>query len=211
MLLCLIYCLGCVNFNTNTRPTENRKEYENVASWSACSDLCRARTDCQFWTWCNENMGAWALKCITMSNIPTIRNENNIVSGGRNCAGEHLPFPFVFRKTLKIILHKGSQSGDQAAVQSWQYTKLESNRFSNSDYDYTVYSYRDGQVSKSRSLNEGMIFISMFPWCFMLVVSSVTLNIFEIRVCCFQSFCLHQHTPGASVRTILVFVMGDLT
>ena len=87
MLLCLIYCLGCVNFNTNTRPTENRKEYENVASWSACSDLCRARTDCQFWTWCNENMGAWAFKCITMTNIPTTRTESNIISGGRNCAG----------------------------------------------------------------------------------------------------------------------------
>ena len=90
MLLCLIYCLGCVNFNTNTytEPNDNRKTNENVASWSACSDLCRARTECQFWTWVDENGSAdWALKCITMSNIPITYTNNNIVSGGRECRG----------------------------------------------------------------------------------------------------------------------------
>ena len=81
-------CPGmCPYMDTNTSPHENGETTDNVASWSACSDLCRARTDCQFWTWCNENMGAWAFKCITMTNIPTTRTESNIISGGRNCAG----------------------------------------------------------------------------------------------------------------------------
>ena len=103
MLLCLIYCLGCVNFNTNTRPTENRFEYENVASWSACSDLCRARTDvdCQFWTWIDENgPAAYALQCITMSNIPNARTEPNIVSGGREC-GASAGRPAIIQEFLQ--------------------------------------------------------------------------------------------------------------
>ena len=103
MLLCLIYCLGCVNFNTNTKPTENRNETANVASWSACSDLCRARTDqhCQFWTWVDKNGPAgWALKCITMTNIPDTWSQPNIVSGGREC-GASAGRPTIIQEFLQ--------------------------------------------------------------------------------------------------------------
>ena len=84
-----MYCLGCVNFNTNTDAHEDPNITENVASWSACSDLCRARTDvdCQFWTWVDENGGEYALQCITMTNKPETYSQNNIVSGERECGG----------------------------------------------------------------------------------------------------------------------------
>ena len=77
--------------DTNTRDRENAIETPNVKSLSGCSDICKERADCQFWTWVDENGPAdYALQCITMTNIPETISQPNIVSGGRDCGGRQL-------------------------------------------------------------------------------------------------------------------------
>ena len=87
-----MFCLGgdCPSFGVPLYPYVDAELTDNVKSWSACSNLCRFRRACQFWTWVDENGGDWgpdwAIKCITMTNIPNVTmTENNGVSGGRDC------------------------------------------------------------------------------------------------------------------------------
>ena len=83
-----MFCLGgdCPSFGVHYQPHVDAEITYNVKSWSACSNLCRFRRACQFWSWVDENGGRWAFKCTTMTNIPNITmTENNIVSGGRDC------------------------------------------------------------------------------------------------------------------------------
>merc|ERR1712079_615867 len=76
----------CPSFGVHYQPHVDPEITYNVKSWSACSNLCRFRRACQFWSWVDENGGRWAFKCTTMTNIPNITmTENNFVSGGRDC------------------------------------------------------------------------------------------------------------------------------
>ena len=144
-----MYCLGCVNFNTNTDAHEDPNIAENVASWSACSDLCRARTDvdCQFWTWVDENGPAgWALRCITMSNIPTTRPANNIVSGGRECEG------IAGRPTIIQEFIQKQSTHKLAVSHNYNYNYYNRNRNSNYNYynSYYKYNYNHNNHSSDR-------------------------------------------------------------
>ena len=79
--LCQGSGLQCPNANMNTQNRENAKLTEGVASWAACSELCRQREDCSQWTWATEN------KCWTMTGFGNTAEDPNFVSGDRNCEG----------------------------------------------------------------------------------------------------------------------------
>ena len=66
-----------------------------MASWGACSNLCRQRQGCTAWSWHHENAGQWALWCVTMTGYGNTAHDTNVVSGGRDCSGPELPCPSV--------------------------------------------------------------------------------------------------------------------
>ena len=75
----------CPNVYVNTISRENAEVTLNVASWGACSELCRQRQGCTAWTWHHENAGQWALQCVTMTGYGYTAHDTNVVSGGRDC------------------------------------------------------------------------------------------------------------------------------
>ena len=62
----------CPDVSYNTRGRIDAELTEGVASWSACSDLCRARRGC---------------RCVTMTDVDTRVSDNNAVSGTKKCEG----------------------------------------------------------------------------------------------------------------------------
>ena len=80
--------LQCPNANMNTDNRENAKLTEGVASWTACSELCRKRDGCSHWTWATENAGPWARMCVTMTGYGGTNDDPNVVSGARDCRGK---------------------------------------------------------------------------------------------------------------------------
>ena len=86
--LCQGSGLQCPNANMNTENRENAKLTEGVASWAACSELCRQREDCSHWTWATEKAGQWARQCITMTGYGNTAPDTNVVSGARDCRGK---------------------------------------------------------------------------------------------------------------------------
>ena len=77
--------LPCPGVNVNTLSRENAEVTRNVASWGACSNLCRQRQGCTAWSWHHENAGQWALQCVTMTGYGYTAHDTNVVSGGRDC------------------------------------------------------------------------------------------------------------------------------
>ena len=88
ILLCLDSGFPCPNDKVNPQNRENANTTEGVASWAACSELCRQRDGCSHWTWANENAGQWALECVTMTGYGYTNNDTNVVSGTRDCGGK---------------------------------------------------------------------------------------------------------------------------
>ena len=72
----------------NTQHRENAKTTEGVASWAACSELCRQRDGCSHWTWATEKAGPWAHQCVTMTGYGRTNEDPNVVSGTRDCRGK---------------------------------------------------------------------------------------------------------------------------
>ena len=77
----------CPDYNHNTRDRENAVITDGIASWSACSNLCRERSDCRYWTWHQEDAGQYAFRCVTMSDVNSRVPDSNAVSGTKNCEG----------------------------------------------------------------------------------------------------------------------------
>ena len=77
--------LPCPRINVNTQSRKNAKNTRNVASWGACSELCRQRQGCTSWSWHTKNAGQWAFYCATMTGYGHTAHDTNVVSGGRNC------------------------------------------------------------------------------------------------------------------------------
>ena len=77
----------CPDVSFNTRGRIGAELTKDVASWSACSDLCRARRGCRYWTWHKEEAGQFAFRCITMTDVNTRVSDNNAVSGTKTCEG----------------------------------------------------------------------------------------------------------------------------
>ena len=77
--------LPCPSINLNTQSQENEELTKNVASWSACSKICRQKEGCKAWTWAHKNAGQWALNCVTMTGYGYTNFDTNVVSGGRDC------------------------------------------------------------------------------------------------------------------------------
>ena len=77
--------------NTPGNERANEEITENVKSWFDCSELCREREGCKYWTWINEKHGSKALKCRTMTDgvIELSNSYNTLVSGARDCMGAH--------------------------------------------------------------------------------------------------------------------------
>ena len=77
----------CPDVSYNTRGRIDAELTEGVASWSACSDLCRARRGCRYWTWHKQEAGQYAFRCVTMTDVDTRVSDNNAVSGTKKCEG----------------------------------------------------------------------------------------------------------------------------
>ena len=78
--------LPCPGVNVNTQSRENAEVTLNVASWGACSELCRQRQGCTAWSWHHENAeNATPFMCITMTGYGNTAHDTNVVSGGRDC------------------------------------------------------------------------------------------------------------------------------
>ena len=77
--------LPCPRINVNTQSRKNAENTQNVASWGACSELCRQRQGCTAWTWHHANSGIWAFKCVTITGYGYTIHDTNVVSGGRTC------------------------------------------------------------------------------------------------------------------------------
>ena len=86
MIHCSCAELPCPSVNINTNYRENAEDTWNVASWEACSELCRQRQGCTAWSWAHENAGKWALQCVTMTGYRNTAHDTNVVSGGRDCS-----------------------------------------------------------------------------------------------------------------------------
>ena len=82
--------MQCPNEKMNTQSRKNEQIHEDVASWEACSELCRQREDCTHWTWHHDEAGfdggrQWARKCMTMTGFVHTNVDDNAVSGDRDC------------------------------------------------------------------------------------------------------------------------------
>ena len=77
--------LPCPRINVNTQSRKNAENTQNVASWGACSELCRQRQGCTAWSWHTKNAGQWAFYCATMTGYGYTAHDTNVVSGGRDC------------------------------------------------------------------------------------------------------------------------------
>ena len=86
--LCQGSGLQCPNANMNTQNRENAKLTEGVASWAACSELCRQREDCTHWTWHPEHAGQWAHDCVVGAGYKYTNCDDNTVSGTRDCGAK---------------------------------------------------------------------------------------------------------------------------
>ena len=71
------------DYEYNTGGRKNAEKTDGVKSISDCSDLCKDRSDCQYWTW--HHAGPYAFRCVTMSDAKTRYQSTNAVSGTRNC------------------------------------------------------------------------------------------------------------------------------
>merc|ERR1719291_1304205 len=107
--------LPCPGVNVNTQSRENAEDTLNVASWGACSELCKQRAGCTAWTWHHENSGQWAFICATMTGYGNTAHDTNVVSGGRDCpTGGELPCPGV-----NVNTQSRENAEDTLNVASW--------------------------------------------------------------------------------------------
>ena len=60
-----------------------RERNENVKSWEECSDCCRKKSDCKYWTWYSPQS-----LCVTMTNARSLKVSKKRMSGTRECGGE---------------------------------------------------------------------------------------------------------------------------
>ena len=79
-----------------------RERNENVKSWEECSDCCRKKSDCKYWTW-NKPQSV----CVTMTNARSVKQKKNVWSGVRECGGDYL---------LIIILSRSKVPSAQVSI-----------------------------------------------------------------------------------------------
>jgi len=60
----------------------NEQVHKNIPSWEACSDKCRTRSDCKYWTW---HSGDRSYNCVTMTGYRRREGNDNMVSGTSQC------------------------------------------------------------------------------------------------------------------------------
>ena len=91
---------------------------ENVMSWFDCSELCREREDCKYWTWINEKHGSAGLRCVTMTDgvIDLSNSYSTHVSGARDCMGGHNKIGIKFPVTA-MQGYTGGQYAFAVAIQ----------------------------------------------------------------------------------------------
>ena len=75
----------CPDTGFNTREREAAQLTDGVSSWAACSDLCRRRRGCRYWTWHHENAGQYSYRCVTMTQVNYRVADPSAVSGTKNC------------------------------------------------------------------------------------------------------------------------------
>ena len=76
----------CARVGVNTIQREDQKYTDNVTSWTACSNVCREREDCKYWTWRTENSSV-PNRCLTMTGYSHTKEGAKTVTGDRNCGG----------------------------------------------------------------------------------------------------------------------------
>ena len=86
-------------------------------SWFDCSELCREREDCKYWTWINEK-GTFAFRCYTMTDgvIDFSISYSVYVSGARDCMGAHNKIGIKFPVTA-MQGYTGGQYAFAVAIQ----------------------------------------------------------------------------------------------
>ena len=75
----------CIKGNTNTQFREGGQLVAEVETWADCAGECRRRDWCKFWTWHHHQAGDFSRRCVVMRGFGYTVEDNNAVSGGRNC------------------------------------------------------------------------------------------------------------------------------
>ena len=76
---------GCPAQNMMAVGGAGRERNENVKSWEECSDCCRKKSDCKYWTWYAPQSA-----CVTMTNARSLKKKKKLWSGSQECGGEIL-------------------------------------------------------------------------------------------------------------------------
>ena len=76
---------GCPAQNMMAVGGAGRERNEDVKSWEECSDCCRKKSDCKYWTWYSPQSA-----CVTMTNARSLKKKKKLWSGDRKCGGEIL-------------------------------------------------------------------------------------------------------------------------
>ena len=72
----------CPGQNFVTISRKGIKRTENVISWKECSDRCREKPGCKYWTWYTSKS-----MCLTMTNARRVKKKKNVWSGTQQCGG----------------------------------------------------------------------------------------------------------------------------
>ena len=154
--------LPCPSINLNTQSQENEELTKNVASWSACSELCRQKEGCKAWTWAHKDAGQWALNCVTMTGYGYTNFDTNVVSGGRDCEkiivggtpiGQGnllatLPtWGPTFRLTLDLYIHSFAGSGlNNGFAELVRLTSTDNNCCAIGDRIPAIFTHKNGHL-----------------------------------------------------------------
>ena len=96
---------GCPAQNMMAVGGAGRERNENVKSWEECSDCCRKKSDCKYWTWYSPQS-----VCVTMTNARSLKKKKKLWSGSHECGGEILIIIGLFFVDDCHIFYQGSKS-----------------------------------------------------------------------------------------------------
>ena len=70
-----------------------------TATWSACSEECRANDECSHWKWHNLKKTQYAKKCILMkiTRVNPYESNQDIIAGPQNCTSMYLLLEYFFQ------------------------------------------------------------------------------------------------------------------
>ena len=75
----------CPLVSTNTRARQGSVVLDSLATWQACGERCSQSPACTAWTWHHDQAGDFALRCVLMAGYGDLVQDNNAVSGNKQC------------------------------------------------------------------------------------------------------------------------------